>query len=45
MINTAQSFAFEAMEVIPDYQKSVRCIKRLAETNLINSQYEVATED
>ncbi|MDR2859391.1 MAG: DUF6057 family protein [Mediterranea sp.] len=44
MINTAQSFAFEAMEVIPDYQKSVRCIKRLAETNLINSQYEVAAK-
>jgi hypothetical protein len=44
MINTAQCFAFEAMEVIPDYQKSVRCIKRLAETNLINGQYEVAAK-
>ena len=42
MINTAQRFVFEGMETIPDYQKSVRCIKRLAETNLINGQYEVA---
>ena len=42
MINTAQRFAFEAMEAIPDYNKSGRAIKRLAETNLINGQYEVA---
>lgn len=41
-INTAQRFAFEAMEAIPDYQKSVRAIKRLAETNLINGEYVVA---
>lgn len=44
LINTAQHFTFEAMEAIPDYQKSVRCIKRLAETNLINGQYEVAAK-
>lgn len=44
MINSAQHFAFEAMEVIPDYRKSVRCIKRLAETNLINGQYQVAAK-
>jgi hypothetical protein len=44
MINTAQRFAFEAMESIPDYQKSGRCFKRLAETNLINGQYEVAAK-
>ena len=42
MINTAQRFAFEAMEAIPNYNKSGRAIKRLAETNLINGQYEVA---
>ncbi|MDR0961313.1 MAG: DUF6057 family protein [Mediterranea sp.] len=42
MINAAQYFAFEAMELIPDYRKSVRCIKRLAETNLINANYRVA---
>ena len=41
-VNTAQRFAFEAMEALPDYQKSVRSIKRLAETNLINGQYAVA---
>jgi hypothetical protein len=42
MINTAQRFAFEAMEAIPNYNKSARVVKRLAETNLINGQYEVA---
>lgn len=42
LINTAQRFAFEAMEALPDYQKSVRSIKRLAETNIINGDYEVA---
>lgn len=42
MINTAQRFTFEAQEAIPDYQKSVRCYKRLAETNLICGRYEVA---
>jgi hypothetical protein len=43
-INTAQRFTFEAMESLPDYQKSARCIKRLVETNLINAQYEVAAK-
>ncbi|GHT39652.1 hypothetical protein FACS189437_03620 [Bacteroidia bacterium] len=42
LVNTAQRFAFEGMEAIPGYQKSVRSIQRLAETNLINGQYEVA---
>src|SRR5665648_93963 len=41
-INTAQRYAFEAMEALPDYQKSVRSVKRLAETNLINGKYAVA---
>ncbi len=41
-INTAQRYAFEAMEALPDYQKSVRSVKRLAETNLINGDYAVA---
>lgn len=41
-INTAQRYAFEAMESLPDYQKSVRAIKRLAETNIINGEYAVA---
>jgi len=42
LINTAQRFAFEAMEAIPNYNKSARVVKRLAETNLINGQYQVA---
>ncbi|MDR2148980.1 MAG: DUF6057 family protein, partial [Tannerella sp.] len=41
-VNTAQRFAFEAMEALPDYQKSARSFKRLAETNLINGQYALA---
>lgn len=44
MINTAQRFTFEAMESIPNFNKSGRCFKRLAETNLINGQYEVAAK-
>ncbi|MCR4854015.1 MAG: DUF6057 family protein [Prevotella sp.] len=42
LVNTAQRFAFEAMEALPNYNKSCRVVKRLAETNLINGQYEVA---
>ena len=33
---------FEAQEAILDFQKSTRCYKRLAQTNLINGDYEVA---
>ena len=42
MINTAQRLAFESMEAIPNYNKSVRVVKRLAETNIINGQYKIA---
>ena len=42
MINVAQRTVFEAQEAILDFQKSGRCYKRLAETNLINGQYAVA---
>lgn len=44
LINTAQQYAFEAMETIPDFQKSVRCIKRLAETHMINGEYALAAK-
>lgn len=44
LVNTAQRFAFESMECLPDYRKSVRVVKRLAETNLINGQYGVAAK-
>ena len=43
-VNSAQRFTVEAMDAIPDYQKSVRAIKRLAEINLINGYYEVAAK-
>ena len=42
MINTAQTFFFEAQEGIPDFQKSARLSQALARTNLINGDYEVA---
>lgn len=42
LINTAQRLDFEANEALADNCKSVRVVKRLAETNLINGQYEVA---
>jgi hypothetical protein len=41
-VNTAQRYAFEAMEAIPDFQKSGRALQRLAETNIINGEYAVA---
>ena len=42
MVNTAQRYYFEAQEAIPDFQKSARCFKRLAETNIVNGDLEVA---
>ena len=42
MINVTQRTVFEAQEAILDFQKSGRCYVRLAQTNLINGQYEVA---
>ena len=42
MINVAQRTVFEAQEAILDFQKSGRCYKRLAQTNLINGNYAVA---
>ena len=42
MISVAQRTVFEAQEAILDFQKSARCYKRLAQTNLILGSYEVA---
>jgi len=42
LINASQEYSFESMETTPNLNKSVRSIKRLAETNLINGHYEVA---
>ncbi|MBW6502625.1 MAG: hypothetical protein K0B05_14635, partial [Bacteroidales bacterium] len=42
LTNASQEYAFEAMETIPNHNKSSRVIKRLAETNLINGNYAVS---
>lgn len=42
MTNSAQRFCFEGMEAIPSYRKSVRAIKRLAETAVIRGEYTLA---
>ena len=42
LITVAQRTVFEAQESILDFQKSGRCYKRLAQTNLINGSYDVA---
>jgi len=44
MVNTAQRFVFDAQEAIPNYRKSTRMTKRLAETNIINGDYAVAAK-
>lgn len=41
LVNTAQRFYFEGMESLPDSYSS-RVFRRLAETNLINGQYDVS---
>lgn len=40
--NVSQWVAFEAMEYIPNYNKSVRSVKRLAETAIVTGQYQLA---
>ena len=42
MVNIAQRSVFEAMEAIPNYNKSARALRRLVETNIITGQYEAA---
>ena len=42
MVNLSQRSAFEAMEAIPNYNKSARALHRLVETNIITGQYDVA---
>ena len=42
MVNVSMQNFFEAQEAIPNYRKSVRITKRLAELNIINEDYEVA---
>lgn len=42
LVNTAQRYMFEAQEAIPNYRKSARMTRRLAETNIINGKYQIA---
>ena len=42
MVNSAERFAFDIKQRLPDNHKSGRIYKRLAEVNLINGNYKVA---
>lgn len=42
LVNTAQRYMFEAQEAIPNFRKSARLTRRLAETNIINGRYAIA---
>lgn len=42
MVNSAQRFYFEGMEAIPNYNKSSRAVKRMAETAMIRGDYALA---
>ena len=42
LVNTAERFTFEAQEAIPNGDKSVRAIKKLAQCNIIKGDYKVA---
>jgi hypothetical protein len=42
LINACQEYIFESCETTPNLGKTARAIKRLAETNLINGNYDVA---
>lgn len=42
MVNISQRSAFEAMEAIPNHNKSARALRRLIETNIVTGNYQVA---
>ena len=44
MVNDAERFMFEAQEAIPNYRKSSRLTRRIAECELINGNYKVAAK-
>ena len=44
MVNDAERFMFEAQEAIPNYRKSCRLTRRIAECELINGNYKVAAK-
>ena len=42
MVNNARRYCFEALNAVPDYQKSAPVFKLLAEISLVNENYEMA---
>lgn len=44
MINDAERYTFEAQEAIPNYRKSGRLTKRLAQCEIVNGNYRVAAK-
>ena len=42
MVNNARRYCFEALDAIPDYQKSAPLFKLLAEISIVNEKYEMA---
>ena len=42
MVNNARRYCFEALNSVPDYQKSAPVFKLLAEISLVNENYEMA---
>lgn len=44
MVNDAERYTFEAQEAIPNYRKSGRLTRRLAQCELINGHYAVAAK-
>ena len=44
MVNDAERYMFEAQEAIPNYRKSSRMTRRIAECELINGNYQVAAK-
>ena len=44
MVNDAERYMFEAQEAIPNYRKSARLTRRIAECEIINGNYQVAAK-
>ncbi len=42
MVNDCERYCFEAMQSIPDFQRSGRLLKRITQCEVANGQYEVA---
>lgn len=44
MVNDAERYMFEAQEAIPNFRKSARLTRRIAECEIINGNYQVAAK-